>query len=226
MFLFPGFTQLDLTGPYEVFARLPNTHVHLLAETREPVASDRGLAIVPDTTYEQAPRLDILCVPGGPGTDQMMEHQPLLAFLRQRAPQARFITSVCTGALVLGAAGLLDGYRATTHWMALDLLPLFGATPVEERVVIDRNRITGGGITAGIDFGLTVAATLFGTETAQNIQLLLEYNPEPPFASGSPATAPADLVERMRSRRNPQRRAVAERAAARLHTANSNETRN
>jgi cyclohexyl-isocyanide hydratase len=158
MVLFPNLTQLDLTGPYEVFARLPKTKVSLIAAELTPVRSERGLTIAPDATFENAPELDILFVPGGPGVDAMMENEALLRFLRSRAARARYVTSVCTGALVLGAAGLLHGYRATTHWLSQDLLALFGAEAADERVVVDRNRITGGGVTAGIDFGLTVAA--------------------------------------------------------------------
>ena len=219
MVLFPNLTQLDLTGPYEVFARLPGTKVHLIAAASTPVRSERGLTITPDATFESAPPLDLLCVPGGPGVDAMMEDQALLRFLRARAPGARYITSVCTGALVLGAAGLLKGYRATTHWLSRDLLALFGAEPVDERVVIDRNRITGGGITAGIDFGLTVAAEVFGQRVAQEVQLMLEYSPAPPFNGGSPETAPGDLVQDVIAARGgaqSRRRVIATRAAARL----------
>ena len=220
MVLFPDLTQLDLTGPYEVFTRLPNATVHLVAAALAPVRSERGLTITPDTTFDQVPPVDILFVPGGPGVDQLMEDAALLEFLRQQAAQARYVTSVCTGALLLGAAGLLRGYRATTHWMSIDLLSLFGAQPVQERVVIDRNRITGGGVTAGIDFGLVVAAEIFGANVAQAIQLSIEYNPQSPFQSGSPQTAPADVVERLtRLRQSMQssRRSIAERAAARLN---------
>jgi len=219
LILFPNLTQLDLTGPYEVFSRLPKTKVYLVAATLAPVRSERGLTIVPDATFESVPALDILCVPGGPGVDAMMENDDLLQFLRARAPHARYVTSVCTGALVLGAAGLLRGYRATTHWLSWDLLRLFGAEPVDERVVIDRGRITGGGVTAGIDFGLAVAAEVCGPAVAQEVQLMLEYSPAPPFSSGSPKTAPADIVQEMiAARRDVQsrRRAIAERAAARL----------
>ena len=217
--LFPNLTQLDLTGPYEVFSRLPKTRVFLIADTLAPVRSERGLSIAPDTTLEDAPPLNIICVPGGPGVNEMMEHEPLLAFMRESARSARYVTSVCTGALVLGAAGLLDGYRATTHWLSLDLLGLFGAEPVAERIVIDRNRITGGGVTAGIDFALFVAAEAFGPRVAQNVQLMLEYNPEPPFAAGSPRTAPKDVVTAIREARQgaqAQRRSIAERVSRRL----------
>jgi len=219
MVLFPNLTQLDLTGPCEVFARLPETKVYLIAAALTPVRSERGLTITPDTTFEDAPNLDVLCVPGGPGVDAMMEDDVLLQFLRARASDARYVTSVCTGALVLGAAGLLRGYRATTHWLSQDMLVLFGAVPVDERVVVDRNRITGGGVTAGIDFGLTVAAEVFGQQVAEEVQLMLEYCPSPPFSSGSPKTAPVEIVRRVVAAREPaqaRRRAIAERAAARL----------
>jgi cyclohexyl-isocyanide hydratase len=195
MVLFPNLTQLDFTGPYEVFARLPNARVYLLAETLEPVKSDRGLALLPDTKFEDAPNLDVLFVPGGPGINPKLEDRAFLDFLKTQGEQARYVTSVCTGALLLGAAGLLRGYRGTTHWLSLDLLTMFGAQPVAQRVVIDRNRITGGGVTAGIDFGLVMAAELFGDAIAQEIQLWLEYNPAPPFQSGSPETAPPAVVK-------------------------------
>ncbi|HEY1221327.1 MAG: DJ-1/PfpI family protein [Bryobacteraceae bacterium] len=200
MLLFPRLTQLDLTGPYEVFARMPDTRVHLVAHSLETVVSDYGLAIVPDTTFDDCPPLDVLFVPGGFGISDAIESRQTLAFLQQRAPAAKYVTSVCTGALVLGAAGLLVGYRATTHWLSLDLLPIVGAIPVSERIVIDRNRITGAGVTAGIDFGLAVAAQLFGADVARSIQLMLEYDPAPPFDSGSPRTASAALVSRITER--------------------------
>jgi cyclohexyl-isocyanide hydratase len=200
MLLFPRLTQLDLTGPYEVFARLPDTQVHLVAQSLEPVVSDYGLAIVPTTTFGACPPLDVLFVPGGPGIAAAIESCETLAFLKQRAAAAKYITSVCTGSLVLGAAGLLAGYRATTHWLSLNLLPVVGAIPVHERIVIDQNRITGGGVTAGIDFGLAVAAHLAGEDAARAIQLMLEYDPAPPFDSGSPRTASASLVARITER--------------------------
>lgn len=221
MVLFPNLTQLDLTGPYEVLARMPDTVVTLVAETPAPVRSERGLTITPDTTFADAPQCDVLFVPGGIGVNPMMEHAPALEFLRAQAEGARFISSVCTGALLLGAAGLLQGYRAATHWLAMDLLPILGAEPVHERVVIDRNRITGGGITAGIDFGLVFAAELCGRAVAERIQLMMEYNPARPFRSGSPTVADAALVEEVRttaSSNREQRRQIAERAAARLRS--------
>jgi cyclohexyl-isocyanide hydratase len=217
--LFPDVTELDVTGPYEVFARMPSTRVYLMAATLAPVRSEHGLTITPDVTFAAAPALDVICVPGGAGVNAAMEDERLLRFLQNQARHVRYVTSVCTGALVLGAAGLLQGYRATTHWLSLDLLPLFGAEPVEDRVVIDRNRITGGGVTAGIDFGLIVASALFDATVAQEIQLMIEYNPAPPHRCGSPDVAAPDLVRRVvwaRQRSQSDRRAVAERAAARF----------
>jgi len=219
MILFPNLTQLDLTGPYEVFVRLPETRVYLIGAELAPIRAEHGLMIGVDTTFDRAPALDILCVPGGAGVDAMMENEPLLEFLRTRAPSAQYVTSVCTGALILGAAGLLRGYRATTHWLSRDILALFGAEVVDERVVHDRDRITGGGVTAGVDFALTVAARVFGPTVAQSIQLMLEYCPAPPFNSGSVTTAPAAVVQDIVSGRSgflSKRRAIAERAAARL----------
>ena len=221
MMLFPDLTQLDLTGPYEVFTRIPAVSVHLLAETLQPVRSERGLTITPDGTWVTSPQLDVIFVPGGIGVNAMLEHAPLLNFLAEQSQSAAYVTAVCTGTLVLGAAGLLRGYRAATHWLSMDLLPLFGAEPVHERVVIDRNRITGGGITAGIDFGLRVAALLRDEHTAQEIQLMLEYNPQPPFQSGSPDTADPALVQQVRAARQQvqaARRVIAERVERRLNT--------
>jgi cyclohexyl-isocyanide hydratase len=222
--LFPNVTQLDVTGPYEIFARLPAAQVYLVAPTLAPVRSEHGLTIAPDVTFDAAPPLDVICVPGGIGVNVAMEDEALLEFLRLQARDARYVTSVCTGALVLGAAGLLHGYRATTHWLSLDLLPLFGAHPIEQRIVIDRNRITGAGVTAGIDFGLVIASELCDAAAAQEIQLMIEYDPVPPFSAGSPSAAPADLVQsvvRTRQRIQSERRIIAERAAARLdHNAN------
>ena len=216
MTLFPNLTQLDLTGPYEVFSRMPHTKVALLAASPAPVRTEWGLSIAPDATFADAPQLDVLCVPGGWGVNAMLENAELLTFLNERAAQARYVTSVCSGALLLGAAGLLRGYRASTHWMSLDLLPLFGAIPVRERVVVDRNRITGGGVTAGIDLALVIASELFGEHIAQEIQLAIEYDPMPPFSSGSPRTAPPDVkaaVLRGAEHALAERRAIAERAA-------------
>lgn len=214
MVLFEGVTQLDLTGPYEVLARMPNTRVHLVAETLAPVRTEWGMRITPDHSFTDAPELDLLCVPGGWGVDAQLENASVIAFLKDRGQRAKYVTSVCSGALLLGAAGLLRGYRATTHWLSLDLLSHFGAEPVSERVVRDRNRITGGGVTAGIDFGLVVASELFGPDVAQGIQLAIEYDPKPPFESGSPRGAPAGVLRAVSDRSAPkltQRRAIVER---------------
>jgi cyclohexyl-isocyanide hydratase len=221
MLIFPDMTQLDFAGPHEVFTRLPQSEVKVIARSLQPVTAQSRLKTVPDTTLAGAPQLDLLFVPGGPGVGKLMDDAEVLEFLRRQAQQAKYVTSVCTGALVLGAAGLLKGYRATTHWGSLDLLSIFGATAMTDRVVIDRNRITGGGVTAGIDFGLTVAAEAFGARTAKIIQLGLEYNPAPPFNSGHPSTADADIVEEERRKRAPQQAARLEQAtrAARLYCA-------
>ncbi|MEH2106330.1 DJ-1/PfpI family protein [Nostoc sp.] len=197
--LFPNLTQLDFTGPYEVFSKLPDTQLYLLAETLEPIQSDRGLTFLPDTTFTESPALDVLFVPGGPGIDAKLEDSKFLDFLKTQGEQARYVTAVCTGSLLLAAAGLLQGYRATTHWIYLDLLELLGVEVVKQRVVIDRNRITGGGVTAGIDFGLVIAAELFTEAIAQSIQLGIEYNPQPPFQSGSPETAPEVIINRVKA---------------------------
>jgi cyclohexyl-isocyanide hydratase len=201
MILFPRLTQLDLTGPYEVFSRMPNTRVQLVAAQPGPVVSEHGLTLLADTGFADSPTFDVLFVPGGNGVNEQLGNDALLAFLRHQGEQAKFVTAVCTGSLVLGAAGLLQGYRATTHWLSLELLCLVGAQPVAERVVVDRNRITGGGVTAGIDFGLTVAARLHGEVVAKEIQLMMEYDPAPPFRAGSPRTADAATVERVTAAR-------------------------
>ena len=201
MVIFPNLTQLDLTGPYEVFGRLPDTKILLVTESLQPVKSDNGLLLTPDATFDIAPQGDVLFVPGGRGIFDAMQNKKLIRFLKQQAVNAKYITSVCTGSLVLAAAGLLDGYKATTHWLSLNLLKLFNIDVVEERVVIDRNRITGGGVTAGIDFGLYVAAKLFNEDVAREVQLMMEYNPAPPFNAGSPKTADEKIVDRVVSSR-------------------------
>lgn len=219
LLLFPKVTQLDLTGPYEVFARAPGAKVHLIWKTLDPVASDRGLAILPTTTFATCPHLDLICVPGGPGQVDLMDDDETLAFLRKVAGEVQLVTSVCTGSLVLGAAGLLQGYRATSHWSSLDQLPLLGAEPVQQRVVRDRNRITGAGVTSGIDFALNVVADLYGREVAEAIQFQMEYDPAPPFPSGSIAQVSPEFVAAARARISDftRKRLVAtERAAAKL----------
>lgn len=216
MLMFPDMTQLDFTAPWEVFAQMPGCEVKVIAKSLDPVVARGGLRFLPDTILSEAPQVDLLFVPGGPGVGALMEDREVLEFLRRQAAGAKYVTSVCTGALVLGAAGLLKGYRATTHWLSLELLPVFGADASPDRVVVDRNRMTGGGVTAGIDFALTVAAETVGVEVAKSIQLLIEYNPAPPFACGHPDTADAEVVEAVRKARAPMqagRLAQAKRAA-------------
>jgi cyclohexyl-isocyanide hydratase len=193
-------TQLDLTGPFEVFARTPGAEVLLLWKTLDPVEADTGLRLLPSTALRDCPPLDIVCVPGGPGVNALMEDAEVLEWLRGQAKQARYVTSVCTGALVLAAAGLLRGRRATTHWGSRDLLAAFGAIPTADRVVRDGNLFTGGGITAGIDFALTLAAELVSPQAAQEIQLQIEYAPAPPFDAGTPESAPPNVVEAAHTR--------------------------
>lgn len=217
--LFPRLTQLDMTGPFEVLARLPEADVHIAWKTADPVISDVGLALVPTVTLADCPKLDLICVPGGPGVNALLDDAEVLEFIARQGGQARYVTSVCTGALVLGAAGLLRGYRAATHWASMQFLEAFGAMPVRTRVCVDRNRITGGGVTAGIDFGLALAGELAGETTAQAIQLYMEYDPAPPFGAGSPDTAPASVLEAFRSASDgmiKDRAASVTRAAARL----------
>jgi cyclohexyl-isocyanide hydratase len=217
--IFPRVTQLDLTGPLQVFSSVPGANVHLIWKQIEPVASDTVLTLTPTMTFADCPQLDVICVPGGLGTDDMINDEEMLAFLRRQAEGAQYVTSVCTGSLVLGAAGLLQGYRAATHWTAMEFLKEFGATPTHTRVCVDRNRVTGGGVTAGIDFALTLVSLLIDRTTAEAIQLRLEYNPAPPFSSGSPETAPAEIVAMFRERIAPSQARRGEkigRAAARL----------
>ena len=219
LLLFPDVTQLDLTGPWEVFARTPGVECHLIWKDLQPVRSDRGLSILPTTTFADCPPLDVICVPGGPGQIALMSDDITLNFLRQQAEQAKWVTSVCTGSLVLGAAGLLKGYRATSHWSSIDQLALLGAEPVSERVVRDRNRISGAGVTSGIDFALTLVAEIAGDAVAKSVQLQMEYDPEPPFTSGSPHTASPQEVEQARAKMAEflaTRRVATERAALRL----------
>ncbi|MGO9776705.1 MAG: DJ-1/PfpI family protein [Terracidiphilus sp.] len=221
MLVYPDLTQLDLAGPQEVFSKVPGVDVRLYWKTLAPLASNSGLQLIPTHSFADDTLIDLLFVPGGPGQVELMDDEEVLGFLRRTAVCARYITAVCTGSLLLGAAGLLDGYRATTHWLYMENLAPLGAIAVEERVVIDRNRITGGGVTAGIDFALTVLAELWGESIARSVQLLLEYDPHPPFDSGSPRNASPDLQRTLQARMRPfmERRLAASRAAgARLHT--------
>lgn len=200
LLLFPRMTQLDLTGPFEVFAKMPGARVLLLWKTLEPVETETGLRMLPYATLRDCPQLDVLCVPGGPGVNALMQDQEVLDFLRRQAQAARYISSVCTGSLVLGAAGLLRGKRATSHWNARDLLATFDAIPTSGRVVRDGNIFTGGGVTAGIDFALTMVAELAGKDVAQGVQLQIEYAPAPPFDAGTPETAPPDVLAAVKAR--------------------------
>jgi cyclohexyl-isocyanide hydratase len=202
--LFPNVTQLDLTGPLQVLHRLPNTKVDVVAKSRDPVPSDCGLSLMPTTDFKNCVALDLLCVPGGAtGVLGAISDPETLDFVREQAGRARWVTSVCTGALVLGAAGLLKGRRATTHWAYTSLLPLVGATYERGRVVRDGNVFTGGGVTAGIDFALTIAAEVAGPEIAQTIQLGIEYDPSPPFAAGDPDSAPRAVRMTLEQRYEP-----------------------
>lgn len=220
--VYPNVTQLDLTGPAQVLSRLPDARVDLAWKTRDPVQTDSGFALLPTATIGEVGKADILCVPGGFGCVDMMQDDEILEWVRGVGEGAQWVTSVCTGSLILGAAGLLQGYRATSHWAWRDYLKLFGAEPVAERVVFDRNRVTGGGVTAGIDFALALMATVQGENFARAVQLGLEYDPHPPFDSGTPDNAGEELVKFVHERSNrmaPDReeriRAVAERFAER-----------
>lgn len=197
--VFPEMTQIDITGPHQVFAFMPNVKIYWLWKKIEPVRSNDGLTLLPDTTFADCPNLDIVCVPGGPGQIEMMRDEEMLAFLQKQAKTAKYMTSVCTGSLILAAAGLLQGYRAGCHWAFLDQLAMLGVEISEERVIVDRDRITGGGATAGLDFGLVVVSQLYGEETAKRIQLLLQYAPQPPFNAGVPSTAGENLVQQVKT---------------------------
>jgi cyclohexyl-isocyanide hydratase len=201
MLLFPGFNALDLVGPMVVMSAMPDARIHLVWKNLEPVRNDRGIGMLPTATFADAPRPHILFVPGGTmGVLDQMEDRETLDFLRRKGEEADWVTSVCTGSMILGAAGLLEGYRAATHWTTRELLAELGAIPSSDRVVRDRNRVSGGGITAGIDFGLAIAALLHGPERAKAIQLALEYNPEPPFDTGTPERAGEALTQAVRTR--------------------------
>ena len=221
--LFPNVTQLDLTGPVQLFSRLPGATIDLAWHTLDPVPTDAGFSIVPTVTFANAPQADVIMVPGGKGAFDLLDDEAALQFVRTQAPGARYVTSVCTGAFVLGAAGLLEGRRATTHWATHALLDLVGAIPEQARVVRDGNVITGGGVTSGIDFALVVAAELFGSDAARRVQLIMEYDPHPPFDAGSPDRPEADQtqVEETRAAARRQREPVIRRAAARRNTSHA-----
>lgn len=197
--IYPGMTQLDITAPHQVFSFIPEAQVHMLWKNLQPVTSGEGLTILPTTTFDECPQLDVICVPGGGmGTVETMADSEMLQFLKQQSQTAKYITSVCTGSLILAAAGLLQGYRAGCHWLFREYLAMLRVEVGTQRVVVDRNRITGGGVTAGIDFGLVVVSHLCGEETAKRIQLVLEYNPAPPFDAGCPENAGEILVEQVK----------------------------
>ena len=207
--LFPRLTQLDLTGPWEVLTRLSHVECHLISKDMSPVQSDGGgLILTPTLTFDDCPQLDVLCIPGGPGHLWAMQDPAVLRFLRQQAAQAQYVSAVCTGSMILAAAGLLRGYRATTHWMSLGRLEAFGATPIHERVVADRNRITGGGVTAGIDLGLTLSRLLRSEDEEAMIRLQMEYAPTQ-SPGGRPETADAAVVAALLDRAEPYVRAIA-----------------
>ncbi|KWT74695.1 MULTISPECIES: DJ-1/PfpI family protein [unclassified Variovorax] len=217
--VFEGMTSLDALGPFEVLARTPDSTCHLVWKDCTPLKGDTGLTVTPSVSFADAPPFDVLVVPGGPGQNDLMADDELLEFLRQQAKAARWVTSVCTGSLLLAAAGLLNGYRATCHWLSLDFLRMFPVEVVPDRVVIDRNRVTGGGVTSGLDFAFVLLDLLRGGEVARKTQLLLEYDPAPPFRSGHPDVADASVVEAVRALAQPmlaRRRAVSLEAARRL----------
>lgn len=219
MLVFPNMTQLDLTGPYEVLARLPGAETLLLWKDQRPVRTQHGLEITPQAIFASCPPLDLVLVPGGPGVDPLLEDLEVLDFVRRAAAEARYVVGICTGSLILGAAGLLRGRRAATHWMSRELLPAFGAMSVVERTVRDGNIYTGGGVTAGIDVALRVAADIAGQKTAEAIQLAIEYDPAPPFAAGSPERADRAVIEAVRARGEARQRDLTmrvDRAAAAL----------
>ncbi len=192
--LFPNVTQLDFTGPLQVLARLPDCVVHIAAKSTAPVPTDCTLALVPTTSFADCPPLDLICVPGGRGVADVIGDAETVEFIRTQGAQARWVTSVCTGAFLLGAAGLLKGRRATTHWGYTGLLPLVGATHEASRVVHDGNVVTAGGVTSGIDFALRLVADIAGEDVAQSVQLTIEYDPAPPFQSGHPSSAPDTVM--------------------------------
>jgi cyclohexyl-isocyanide hydratase len=201
--IFPDMDQCDFTGPFEALARVPNSRFMTIWKDKNPVRDLAGMQLLADTTIDEAPQLDVLLVPGGYGQEALMKDEAVLSFIRKQAAGARYVFSVCTGALLCGAAGLLQGKRATTHWTAMEVLPLFGAIPSDERVVIDGKLVSAGGVTSGIDGSLIVVSLLRGETVAQELQLYMAYDPKPPFHAGSPATAPASIVATIKERARP-----------------------
>lgn len=193
--VYPNLTALDALGPAQILSVVPGAVMHYIWKDKNPVAADAGYSINPTNDFDDCPQLDVICVPGGLGQIDIMNDEATLAFLRKQGAGARYVTAVCTGSLLLGAAGLLDGYEASCHWAWHDQLSLVGATPKQGRVVRDRNRLTGGGVTAGVDFGVVLAAELVGEDMAKLIQLLFEYDPQPPFVGGHPSKVSAETLE-------------------------------
>jgi cyclohexyl-isocyanide hydratase len=217
MLIYPGMDQIDFTGPFEVLSRLPNSKVLTLAKDRSPVRDIQGLLLTPDTPISEAPTLDVLQIPGGPGQEALMDDRAVLSLIQRQFAADRYVFSVCTGALLCGAAGVLRGRRATTHWTTFHLLHYFGAIPTDSRVVVDGKLISSAGVTAGLDGALRLAAILSGESVAQQIQLGMEYAPEPPFNSGTPKTAPRAVIDAVLSKTKPlqqARLATAKRFAA------------
>ena len=198
--IYPNMTPLDAIGPAQMLSAVPKARVHMIWKDLRPVSTDIGITLNPTTTLSECPDLDVICVPGGFGQKALMDDQEVLDFLKRQGEQAQYVTSVCSGSLLLGAAGLLKGYRSACHWALLDELESFGAEPDAGRVVRDRNRLSGGGVTAGVDFGLTLVAELVGEEFAKLVQLSAEYDPAPPFDAGSPSKAGPELVAKVRNR--------------------------
>jgi cyclohexyl-isocyanide hydratase len=218
LLFFPGMTQLDVTGPFEVLARLPGARIHLLWKRIEPITSDVGLTLMPTMAFKDCPQLDVLCVGGGPGQMALMDDAEVMSFVAEAGADARYVTSVCAGSLILAGAGLLEGYRSACHWLSRDQLAVLGAIPVAARIVKDRNRISGGGVTAGIDFAFQLAAELCGDDVARRLQLFLEYDPQPPFDINE-RNAPVELLAELRASAAPmleQRLRSSERVIARL----------
>ena len=213
--------QADFTGPFEVLTRLPDAEFLVIASDRSPIRDAKGLILTPQIGFADTPKLDVLLVPGGSGVNALMEDEATLSFVREQVAGAKLVLSVCTGALLLGATGFLQGRKTTTHWASHHLLPLFGATPVNERVVVDGNLVSTAGVTSGIDGALCAAAILCGEHAAKEIQLYLEYSPAPPFHSGSPATAPTEVLEAVKASLQAvteERAAISCRVASRLGT--------
>ena len=223
--IYPNMDQCDFTGPFEALARVPNSHFLTIWKNKNPVRDLAGMLLMADTTIAEAPQLDVLLVPGGLGQEALMHDEVVLSFIRKQAADARFVFSVCTGALLCGAAGLLHGKRATTHWTAMEVLPYFGAIPSDERVVVDGKFVSAGGVTSGIDGSLVLVSLLRGESVAQELQLYMAYDPHPPFQAGSPTSAPASILKAVTQRAKPitKQRLETARAYRKANTGRSNQ---